>query len=84
MVQLSRRGGLLSLVSPKRPLSASCRTGKMFSRSSLTRSCSISVRGLEAGEDHGVAVELLLDGRGLGPEGAPGSRELAAQPRQRA
>src|SRR6266567_620790 len=39
-----RRMGLLSLVSPKRRSPAPSTTGKIFSRSSSTRSCSISVR----------------------------------------
>src|SRR6266542_1507456 len=41
---LRRRMGFLSLVSPKRRSPAPSTTGKIFSRSSSTRSCSISVR----------------------------------------
>ena len=40
----TRRIGFLSLVSPKRRSPAPSTTGKIFSRSSSTRSCSISVR----------------------------------------
>ena len=57
----TRRMGFLSLVSPKRRSPAPSTTGKIFSRSSSTRSCSISVRSeLEAAEDDDFPVELLL------------------------
>ena len=62
----TRRMGFLSLVSPKRRSPAPSTTGKIFSRSWSTRSCSSSVRTrLEAAGDGDLPVELLLQLRGL-------------------